>query len=172
MVEATRASVSLLVEGAGMADIQQITVPEGSKLRDIVREMADRAGFPVEGALLFVEDGREPLDLEITLDERYDRRRVHHVHHASTIEVTVFYGGSGKTKTFSPSTPVSTVLAWAVGPEGYSIDPAIVPEMRLQLAGTTEPLPGSAHIGRYVSHHERALRLDLARGVIPNGGVA
>ena len=71
---------------------------------------------------------------------------------------------------FRPAARVQRVLDWAVGPDGFKgIDPPIVPEMELALHGTTTALPKNAHIGRFVRHHEPCLKLDLIRGVIPNG---
>jgi hypothetical protein len=159
----------ILVEVAGQADIQEFTVPFGARLGELVNLVASRNGFPSEGALLFIEDAESPMDLDHSFDERYDYRRIHHVHHAKSIEVIVYYNGADLQKAFAPSTRISTVLTWATGPRGFKIDPAIIPEMQLQIVGSQVPLLGKSHIGRYVPHNEHVLKLDLARGVIPNG---
>lgn len=161
--------VSVLVEAAGLPDALEIRIPLGSKLRDIVVQVAAKAGFPHEDAVIFVEDGETPLELDLVIDEKYDHKRVHHVHRAKKIEVIVFYQNGEKKKEFPPSARVKRVLAWAVGPEGFKIDPPVIPEMSLQLVGTTEPLRLDVHIGRLVHHRERVLKLNLVRGTIVNG---
>jgi hypothetical protein len=161
----------ILVEAAGQTDIQEFIVHFGARLGELVTLVAMRNGFPPVGALLFIEDAESPMDLDLIFDERYDYRRIHHVHHAKSIEVIVYYNGADLHKDFAPSTRISTVLTWATGPRGFKIDPAISPEMQLQIVGSQVPLQGKSHIGRYVPHNEHVLKLDLTRGVIPNGAL-
>jgi hypothetical protein len=160
--------IEIIVEGEGLPDIETIRIEEGGSGREIVAAVAVRGGFPAEEGLLFLEDGDEPLDIAIIVAEE-NSGKVHHVHRARHVEVSVFYQGRQIEKRFSPSTRVQRVLDWAVGPHGFKIDPAIAPEMELALHGTTKALPKEAHIGRYLHHPQQHLSFDLIRGVVPNG---
>lgn len=161
--------VQILVDGEGLTELYAVDIPDGTVIREVVVEVAAKGGFSPEEAFLFVEDDGTPIELDIVVDENYDRRRVHHVHRAKTIEVVVNYARDKKAKHFPPSARVEGVLIWAIGPDGFNIDPAIAPEMELALEGQTEELPGTAHIGRYVWHHRHCLELTLIRGEIMNG---
>jgi hypothetical protein len=162
--------IDVLVEGEGLADVETVRLPHGAQVRELIAIVARKGGFPAEEALLFVEDGDEPLDLAVLVDE-LTGERIHHVHRARQIEVTVFYMAGEKNKTFRPAARVQQVLDWAVSPKGFKIDPSIAPEMELAIHGQTTPLPKNAHIGRFVHHPEHKLALDLIRGVVPNGGL-
>jgi hypothetical protein len=158
----------IIVDGEGLTDVEVIVVPQGSTGRELVLEVVKKIGIDAEEAILFIEDGDEPLELDLVLREDA-AGKVHHVHRARRIEVLVRYQNATKEKSFSPSTRVQKVLDWAVGPEGFKIDPAIAPEMELALHGETTELPKQAHIGRYVRHPHHELTLDLIRGIVPNG---
>jgi hypothetical protein len=160
--------IDVLVEGEGLSDVIAIVVPAGERATLIVERVAQLGGFSSTDALLFIEDAAEPIDPRTVVDEGW-ARRLHHVHRTRLIEVTVFYKNLEKRREFSPATRVRSVLDWAVGDEGFKIDPAMAPEMELALRSGETPLSKSAHIGRYVHHPDRVLHLDLIRGVIPNG---
>ena len=159
---------TIIVDGEGLADLEVVVVPSGATAREVVFAIAKKTGIAVEEAILFVEDCEEPLALDLEI-ERLKHSHVHHVHRARSIETTVYYQGQAKVKAFPPSARVQVVLEWAVGPEGFRIDPVIAPEMELALHGHTNELPRQAHIGRYARHPHRKLVLDLIRGVVPNG---
>jgi hypothetical protein len=163
-------SIEILIEGEGLKDIEVIHVAAGSVARDIVVAVAAKGGFPADEAVLFFEDGDEPIDLTAVIVEERHAGKIHHVHRARHIEVVVFYKNETIERRFRPAARVQRVLDWAVGSEGFkNIDPPIVPELELSLHNTTTPLPKNAHIGRFAPHHQPRLELDLIRGVIPNG---
>lgn len=157
------------VEGEGLADVEIVRLARGSTVREVVAAITAKTGLPSEGAFVLIEDGDEPLDLQAVLDHERAGRVIHHVHRARQIEVAVHYGARTEHRSFPPSTRVQRVLTWAVGSDGFKIDPVIVPEMELALHGTTTALPRQAHIGRFVRHPAKRLELDLIRGVVPNG---
>jgi hypothetical protein len=161
-------SVEIIVEGEGLLDVATIGVEEGSTGREIVAAVAVKGGFPAEEALLFIEDCEEPLDLNLIVATE-NIGRVHHVHRARHIEVSVFYQCRQIGKRFSPATRVQRVLDWVVSPQGLNIDKTIAPEMELALHGSTAALPKDAHIGRYLRYPQHCLSFDLIRGVVPNG---
>jgi hypothetical protein len=161
--------IEVILEGEGLADVEAIRIPEGSLAQEIVAAVARKGGFPAAEGVLFVEDGEEPLDLAVVMTTEQVSGKVHHVHRVRKIEVGVFYQGQRKEKKFPPSARVQRVLDWAVGKDGFNIDPAIAPEMELAIHGQTKALPKNAHIGRYIRHPHCALDFDLIRGVVPNG---
>ena len=166
----TKMSIEVLVEGEGLVDVEVIRLPPGSAAREIVVAVAAKGGFPPEEAVLFLEDGDELVDLVAAVVEESYGGRVHHVHRLHHVEVEVFYKEQCIKRRFRPSARVQRVLDWAAGPDGFKgIDPVIVPELELALHGTSRALPKNAHVGRYVRHPEPCLKLDLIRGVIPNG---
>lgn len=163
-------SVEILAEGEGLSDVELIQLAPGSLAIAIVIAVAAKGGFPADEAVLFFEDGEEPLDLAAIVVEESHAGKVHHVHRLHHVEVIVFYKDQKIERRFRPAARVQRVLDWAVGPDGFkNIDPVIVPEMELALHGTETALPKSAHIGRFVRRDRPCLELDLIRGVIPNG---
>ena len=83
-------TVEIIVEGEGLLDVATIGIEEGSTGREIVAAVAVKGGFPAEEGLLFIEDCEEPLDLNLIVATE-NIGRVHHVHRARHIEVSVFY---------------------------------------------------------------------------------
>lgn len=158
----------IIVDGEGLTDVEVIIVPQGSTGREVIVEVAKKTGIEVEEAILFIEDRDEPLDLDLVIREDA-AQKVHHVHRSRRIETLVHYQNGSKERAFSPSTRVQVVLDWAVGPEGFKIDPAIAPEMELALHGQAAALQKNTHIGRYIRHPHHELAFDLIRGVVPNG---
>ena len=162
--------IDLLVEGEGLADVEVIQLPPGSVALAIIAAAAAKGGFSPEEAVVFVEDEDEPLDVTAIIVEGAHGGKVHHVHRLRHVDVTVFYKEQHIERRFRPSARVQRVLDWAVGPNGFkNLDPPIIPEMELALHGTTTALPKNAHIGRFVRLEQPCLKLDLVRGVIPNG---
>jgi len=161
--------IEVILEGEGLSDVEAIRIPEGSPAREIVAAVAIKGGFPAEEAALFVEDTEEPLDLAVVAVPEEVSGKIHHVHRVRKIEVEVFYQLQHKEKKSPPSARVQRVLDWAVGKDGFNIDPSIAPEMELALHGQTKPLPKNAHIGRYIRYPQCKLEFDLIRGVVPNG---
>jgi len=159
----------IVVDGEGLTNVEVIIVPEGSVRREIIIQVANKTGIATEEAILFIEDSDEPLELDVVINEDPNAGKVHHVHRARKIEVSVHYQGNIKIKSFPPSARIQVVLEWAVSSECFNIDHAIAPEMELALHGETKELPKQAHIGRYVQHPHNELNLDLIRGVVPNG---
>jgi len=161
--------IEVLIDGEGFTEVALFEAAQGAMAREIVSYGAGLGRFAAEEALLFVEDGDEPILVEGVLIDESFATRVHHVHRAKHIAVEVFYMVGHQRRGFSPATRIQRILEWAVGPHGFGIDPTIAPEMELALQGTTTALPKSAHIGRFAHHPGGDVRLDLIRGVVPNG---
>jgi hypothetical protein len=162
--------IEILSEGEGLKDIELFQAEHGAAAFELIRLVAGRGGFPAEEAMLFIEGGNDPIEVaELVIDECF-RGRAHHVHRARHLDVHVAYQDKQIAHHYSPAVTVQTALDWAIGPNGFRIDPAIAPEMQLSLEGSEVPLPRHAHLGRFVHHPSQKLCLDLIRGVIPNGG--
>jgi hypothetical protein len=167
--------IEVMVEGEGLEDVEIIRIPQGATAREIVAAVAQKVGFSGEEAVLLVEDSDVPVDLSLVITEDTAGGKIHHVHRAKKIAVKVFYKHLEKEKHFPPSARVQRVLDWAVGKDGFNIDPTIAPDMELALHDDKipddqkKPLPKNAHIGRYVHHPHHCLELDLIRGKVPNG---
>lgn len=160
----------VFIDGQHLNDVHVVAIPPESNARAIADEAAKIIGVPAETLLVFEEDADTPLDLDVKLKENTDPGMTHHVHQAEKVSVTVFYMASQKKREFSPATRIQVVLDWAVGPEGFSIDPSIAPEMELALTEKpTEEVPRSAHLGRYAGGKDKEVEFDLVRGIIPNG---
>ncbi len=160
--------IDVLVDGEGLPEIEVIQISEDAPLAQAVEAIAERMGGEPSAYLVFVENEDEPCDTSLPVPA-HQRRRVHHVHHHRRIDVKVGYAGEEAKRAFSPSTTIRRVLDWAIGPDGFKIDPAFAAEMRLALPGAQDPLPNSAHIGCFAKEHGNELELALLRGVIPNG---
>jgi hypothetical protein len=161
-------AMEILVDGEGFADVEFVEIEEDAPMLRILEIVAARKGRDAALLALFVEDMEEPCD-PVQPVPHHHRKRVHHVHRHKRIAVTVDYGGDTIEHVYPPSATVMSVLKWAVGPDGFNIDPSFAAEMQLALVGSLTELPDSAHIGRYVHGHEHKLELTLIRGVIPNG---
>ncbi len=162
--------IEILSEGEGLKDIELFQAQQGAQAFELIRLVAQRGGFPAEEAMLFIEGGNEPIEMTgLIIDESF-LDRAHHVHRARRLDVRVAYQDKRIEHHYSPAATVQMALDWAVGPHGFNIDRAIAPEMELAIEGSEKPLPRQAHLGRFVCHPSHELRLDLIRGVIPNGG--
>ena len=61
--------IEVMVEGEGLTEVETIRIPEGSVAREIAKVVAVKGGFPVEEAILFIEDCEEPIDLAVVVVE-------------------------------------------------------------------------------------------------------
>lgn len=161
-------AMEILVDGEGFADVELIEIEEDAPMLRIVEIVAGRKGEDAALFTLFLEGMEEPCDPTQPVPH-HQRKHVHHVHRHKRIAVAVEYGGDTIERAYPPSATVKSVLKWAIGPEGFKIEPSYAAEMQLGLPGSPAPLPDMAHIGRFVIGHEHKLVLTLMRGVIPNG---
>jgi hypothetical protein len=140
----------ILVEGAGLKEVVEVSVKSGAQLQEIIVAVAQIGNFAPEKAHLFLEDEAIPLNPEHHLDaKRPHPKKVYHVHTQKEIEVKVFFNGQEHKRHFSPATTVKKVKAWATE------------EVHLSLHGTSEPLSETAHIGRFVAHDKNKIELDV-----------
>jgi hypothetical protein len=147
----------ILVEGAGLNGMVKVAVRRGATFQEIIVSVAKIGNFPAKEAHLFLEDEDVPLDPNHQVDAKHPRHKVHHVHTQKEIGVLVHFNGLDREASFSPATTVQKVLAWAAAE--FKIPFPESGEARLALPGSSEPLQATAHIGRYVPHHQNKLPL-------------
>ena len=74
--------------------------------------------------------------------------------------MTVFYNGRQVSRAFGPGSTIERVLAWAVGTDGFNIDPTTAHDLVLRLPGQPEDLDPSTHVGT-LAPNGGELALDL-----------
>jgi hypothetical protein len=114
-----------------------------------------------EELLVLIEDGEEPLDLTITLEEAGVRDRGHVFRgRRHRVEATVAFNGEVRTHRFSTSAPVERVLKWAVGKQGFDLGKADAAEHTLALPDG--PIPAAdEHLGSLDDATPGHIRFDL-----------
>jgi hypothetical protein len=157
--------IPLLVK-AGLADERTVELERGRSVTTILEIFAAERGCAVEELVILRESEDAPLTEVILLETDYPHRRRHHVHHKSTVKVTVYYQTAGHEREFKRHQTVEDVLTWAI--KIFNIDPSMATEFELALHGQTAELPGCEHIG-HVAGRACDLALDLIRGHISNG---
>lgn len=115
--------------------------------------------------MLFERDGDEPLTAPI--EGRNAVRLVAHC--AKQIAVTVRYEHRSIERDFAPSKTVFKVLQWAVGKQGFGLDPTLAAKANLILPGAKVPLPRDSIIGSHTQAGVRELVLDLTFRDFTNG---
>ena len=103
-----------------------------------------------EGALVWLEDGKEPLDPEKTLAEVGVIERCHvHVSICKEVIVKVRYGGDSIEGSFPPPTSADFILKWAASPEGFKLTDSEAAKHMFAICGTDTELDQADHIGFY-----------------------
>lgn len=103
-----------------------------------------------EGALVWLEDGKEPLDPEKTLAEVGVVERCHlHVSTCKGVLVKVRFGGDSLEKSFPPPTSADLILKWATSPEGFKLTDGEAAKHVFAICGTDTELDQADHIGFY-----------------------
>ena len=114
-----------------------------------------------EGALVWVEDGKEALDPEKTLVEVGVVDRCHiHVSICKGIVVKVRFGGDVIEESLPPATTAGVILKWAASPEGFKLTDSEAAKHLLAICGTNTELDQADHIG-YFADDDCSVCLDL-----------
>lgn len=149
--------MEIYVHGSEGEDPTLVEVEAGSRVRELAVVSEGE-----EACLIFIEEGEEPLDLDITIEEAgiHHHRHVHRGH-CRKVEVHVRYNGETHSRHFSPAATVARVFAWAVGPESFDLTPEQQAEHMLALPGADHGLDGGVHIGSVVTKGTCEVVLDL-----------
>ena len=103
-----------------------------------------------EGAMVWLEDGKEALDPVKTLIEIGVVERCHvHVSTCKSVLVKVRFGGDSIEASFPPPTSADFILKWAANPEGFKLTDSEAAKHLLAICGTDAELDQADHIGFY-----------------------
>ena len=142
-----------------------LEIRPGQRAEHLLAIVASSHGLLVDDIYLVLDGEDEPLDHSHPVHDGGHNRR-HHVHRRHPVDVTVRYQAGTHHHEFRRHAPLERVLDWAI--RAFKIDPTMAGEFELTLAGTTDELPLSQHVGHLAGKHD-TLELDLVRGDIANG---
>ena len=101
-------------------------------------------------ALVWLEDGKEPLDPDKTLAEVGVIEHCHvHISTCKGVFVKVRFGGDPIEDSFPPATTADAILKWAASPEGFKLTDSEAAKHLLAICGTNTELDQADHIGFY-----------------------
>ena len=101
-----------------------------------------------------VEEDITEVDITVTLAEAKIPHRGHiHANRCHEVATSVTFNGETKGRTFHPATRIERVHEWAVGKEGFKLDPKDAAEHALQLCNTTDQPDDADHLGSFVNNH-------------------
>ncbi|GIL40552.1 hypothetical protein [Roseiterribacter gracilis] len=130
-------NVEIHTEAGGLHSV------ELENAEDLLRVIREAAGLG-EDAHVFEHDGEEPLiDIEIVRDRK---ALVMVVHRCRQVQVTVRFDQE-KSKAFPPSATIYRILKWAVGKQGFNLDPDQAGKANLTLPNAVSPLPKDTVVG-------------------------
>ena len=132
-----------------------VQVDSGQKVHDFGIECLG------EGASVWLEDHKEPLDPEKTLAEVGVVDRCHlHVSTCKGVAVKVRFGGDTIEELFPPATTSDSILKWGAGPEGFKLTDSEAAKHVLAICGTDTELDQADHIG-FFADDDCSVCLDL-----------
>ena len=119
-----------------------------------------------EDELVWIGDSDEPVDIHLTLIEigiDPDRPHVHgHRHRCRTIHVKVTYVGHTKEHDLAPNSTLEALLHWAI--KAFGIDATTAADLVFRVAGSTNDLDFSTHVGTLTTSEHCSVGLDLLQG--------
>lgn len=148
--------IELIGSAAGKSENITVELEQGGRVREVVEIIKGKVpGLPQGELLLFIENGDEPLALDLSLGDCgiQHHHRVH-AHPCRRIEVTVGYGGAAKQGSFSPATTMAHVKHWSEKEFGLS-----GAAFFLELEDTGGHLADSGHLGTLTHGCKVALEL-------------
>lgn len=133
----------------------------------ILERIAAELDLAIDELDIYRDDHDGPLCKDDLIDIKYPHHHRHHIHHATRVQVTVFYQSDSHQKDFRRNTTIYDLLQWAI--DAFRVDACLATELELVLHGQTDELPATEHLG-HLAGRECELSVDLVRGVIANGG--
>ncbi len=152
--------IEVQIEDQPNPDLLEVEAETG---QDIRKAVLAKAGF--DEAYIFQHD----TDVDVG-DEILGKKAVVLVlHRCKKIMVSVQYEHETKTKKFTPAATVNRVLLWAVGRNGFKLDPDARSKANLILPGADQPLPRGDAIGKYADKKSCSLVVSLTLKDFNNG---
>lgn len=138
-------SIDVFYQGEHGREINVIEAVIAETLGDVKRRLAERHAVLAE-ALIFVEDGDEPLDETVVIETIVVGQSAKlHLHRCRRIKVIVAFAGARKEHEFAPSATVARIKTWAAG--AFGLSPEDAGEHLLQIAGTHDRPSPAIHVG-------------------------
>lgn len=131
---------------------------------DVIKALATQVERP-ELDTLYLSDDEKPLKPKEQIGRAVGEEFVVlHLGAKGAVEVTVSFNGVPKATKLSPSTTISTVIAWAISKKGHSLegDPA---DFQLKLGEDLQP--ADRHIGQIAA--DQKVELAIVFKVKPQG---
>lgn len=153
--------MEIYVHGSESEDPTLIEVEPGLAVRGLAV-----ASEGAEVLQVWLEEGEEPLALDITVEQAGIGNR-HHVHRGRChrVEVRVRFNGADHARQFTPAATIARVYAWATGPEAFQLTPEQRADHMLAVPGADHGLDSGVHIGSVVAQRTCEVVLDL----VPKG---
>ena len=144
--------------------VDRVRLGETPVVADLLRFLEKERGIDVAELLVFKEDCDEPLEHHHPL-HGHDHP-VFHAHRCRHLDAAVHYGPQTFKRRFAPSATIAKVTRWAVDEASLGREEA--EEHVLQVHGSTEQPPASAHLGS-LAKKGCAVAFDLVRKKLVQG---
>jgi hypothetical protein len=168
-------NLQIFVQGEGKREIRVVELPAQATVRELV-EAAQAQGVAAQngghggGVTVFAEDGDKPLAAGATLESSgLGNHSSVHLSRCARVTVTVHYNGQDRTDTFGPGVPMHRIKEWAVGKQGFGLDPVDAGEHVLQTTGSSDRPDEDVHVGSLVGASGCKVEFDLVAKVRVEG---
>lgn len=161
-------TIDLFYQGEGVAEIQHLEAAADATFGAVAARLREKHGLDAE-AVLFAEDGEEPLDDNALVRDVAKAAGVKvHLHRCRQIEVAVTFNRETANRRFAPGATVARVKQWAAVKK-FGMTEEEAGEHVLQIAGTHDRPSPSTHIGALTNRKTCALAFDLVPDERING---
>jgi len=163
--------IDIFYQGESVPEIDHLQANEADTIGDIKVRLSEKHAVETD-ALIFLEDGEEPLDAAVTVGAIAGKVGAKlHLHRCRRVEVAVTFAGETVARHFPPGATVASVKHWAAE-EKFRMSKEDAGEHLLQIAGThNRPAPGT-HIGTLTSCPTCRVAFDLVADQRVNGAPA
>ena len=172
------ASLQIFVQGEGKREIRVLELPPHSTVHELAKAAQSHglAPFSVsdkeagDTVAVYAEGGDAALPAGATLEAvGVGNHSSVHLSRCTRVSVTVHYNGRNVSETFGPGVPMRRVKEWAVGKNGFDLNPVDAAEHALQLTGTSDRPDEDVHIGSLVGTSGCQVEFDLVAKVRVEG---
>ncbi len=161
-------TIDVFYQGEGLAEIQHLEIDAEASFGDVAARLREKHGLDAE-ALLFAEDGEEPLaDATLVRDVAKAAGVKVQLHRCRQVDVAVTFNRETVNRRFAPGATVARVKHWAAVKK-FGMTEEEAGEHVLQIAGTHERPSPSTHIGALTNRKTCSLAFDLVPDERING---
>lgn len=160
--------IELFYQGEGVDQIDRLELDPSITFAALKDQLLERHGVS-EDAMLFVEDGDDPVDLTGPVSELATSKGLRlHLHRCLHVEITVSFNGQTVERRFAPSATIRRVKRWAAERK-FDMSPEDASEHSLQVSGTQTQPDGTVHLGTLTDGKVCRLAFDLVPEPRVNG---